>query len=119
MRRGSHPARALTRRIKLRRRSPIQAWVKFASLPTYATVFAQRRGDGTACPGGQTLVSVAEAAAHRDAVCAKLGSWDIVRLAGGGSMDGPGYHCGTRDHDDRSLGGVLCKPGARPAGSAR
>jgi hypothetical protein len=82
-------------------------------------VDAIRPVDGTACPGGQTLVSVAEAAAHRDAVCAKLGPWDIVRLAGGGSMDGPGYHCGTRDHDDRSLGAVLCKPGARPARGAR
>jgi Concanavalin A-like lectin/glucanases superfamily len=75
--------------------------------------------NGTACPGGQTLVSVAEAAAHRDAVCARLGRWDIVRLANGGSMDGPGYHCGTRDHDNRDLGGVLGKPGAKPTNIAR
>jgi hypothetical protein len=82
-------------------------------------VGAVRNLVATVCPSGQTLVTVAEAVANREAVCAKLGRWDIVRLAGGGSMDGPGYHCGTRDVDDRSLGGVLCKPGAGPTSIGR
>jgi hypothetical protein len=62
----------------------------------------------TACPSGYSLATPAEATANQAAVCGKLGTWDIVRLAGGGSMDGPGYGCGIRDADNRALGHTAC-----------
>jgi len=63
----------------------------------------------TACPSGYSLATPAEATANQAAVCGKLGTWDIVRLAGGGSMDGPGYGCGIRSWDNRNLGASVCK----------
>jgi hypothetical protein len=65
---------------------------------------------GGECPQGQAHVSLADAEANRAAICAKLGTWDIARLAGGGSMDGGGYKCQTRASDDRQLGHSLCAP---------
>ena len=65
-------------------------------------------GDGV-CPANANLLTYDEAAADTQAVCAKLGSWYIARLAGGGSMDGPGYNCKLRRQDTRKLGNSLCK----------
>jgi hypothetical protein len=64
--------------------------------------------DGEFCPAGARLLTLEEATVHREAICPQLGRWYIVRLADGGSMDGPGYHCGMRSHDDRGLGHSLC-----------
>src|SRR5579872_1165261 len=67
------------------------------------------------CPSGYSLISPAEAQESRAQLCSMLGTWDIVRLDGGGSMDGPGYGCGIRAADARHLGQSLCK---RPTGLA-
>lgn len=64
-----------------------------------------------ACGAGYRLATYAEASGQRQAACAVLGEWYIARLAGGGSMDGPGYQCKTREKDDRQLGHSLCVPG--------
>jgi len=61
------------------------------------------------CPSGYVPASAQEARANVNAICGQLGTWDIVRLAGGGSIDGPGYGCGIRDNDSRGLGHSLCK----------
>jgi hypothetical protein len=68
------------------------------------------RVEGPACPGGYVAVTYGEAEAHKDAVCAKLQRWDVAYLAGGASMDGPGYHCKLRGREERQLGNVLCRP---------
>lgn len=70
------------------------------------------RGDGV-CPAGQSPVEPMRARADVGRMCNSLGTWYIARLAGGGSMDGPGYGCKIRDYDDRDLGHTLCAP-ARP-----
>jgi hypothetical protein len=62
----------------------------------------------TSCPAGYSLATTDEALANTAATCAKLGTWDIARLDGGGSMDGPGYGCVIRDADSRTLGHALC-----------
>lgn len=72
---------------------------------------------GENCPAGSTHVSFAEAQANKDELCRRLGQWYIARLAGGGSMDGPGYQCRMRAQDTRPLGHSLCKPGASTAGT--
>lgn len=64
-------------------------------------------GDGV-CGDGYRLATYAEASDNRQAACDVLGQWYIARLAGGGSMDGPGYQCKTRKSDDRKLGNSLC-----------
>lgn len=61
------------------------------------------------CPAGAALLSLEEARAHARAICSALPDWHIVRLANGGSMDGPGYGCGIRDDDERGLGHSLCR----------
>lgn len=60
------------------------------------------------CPAGSALISPQEARARQSELCSKLGAWDVARLDGGGSMDGPGYGCTIRDTDNRSLGHALC-----------
>ncbi|MBL8916849.1 MAG: serine/threonine protein kinase [Archangium sp.] len=62
---------------------------------------------GKTCSRG--FVTVAEARAHAQRLCALLEQWDIARLAGGGSMDGPGYQCKVRERDPRDLGVSLCR----------
>jgi opacity protein-like surface antigen len=69
--------------------------------------FKAAKGDGQ-CPSGYVLATVADVKANEKQACAALGEWYIARLAGGGSMDGPGYNCKIRDHDDRKLGDSLC-----------
>ncbi len=63
----------------------------------------------TPCPSGYVPASPQEARANVNAICSQLGAWDIVRLAGGGSIDGPGYGCGIRDYDTRGMGHAVCK----------
>ncbi|MFT3914707.1 MAG: hypothetical protein QM704_11475 [Anaeromyxobacteraceae bacterium] len=65
---------------------------------------------GPACPGGYLPVTIGEVDAHRDAVCGRLDRWDVAWLAGGASMDGPGYGCKVRGREERQLGHVLCRP---------
>ena len=65
------------------------------------------QGDGS-CPTGRTLLDLPQATANQQEVCKALGQWYIARLAGGGSMDGPGYGCKIRPADERSLGHSLC-----------
>ena len=69
--------------------------------------FVRVQGD-TPCPSGYRYISPDEARSRSSELCSLLGTWDIVRLAGGGSMDGPGYGCGIRDLDNRGLGHSLC-----------
>src|SRR5262245_5737333 len=71
------------------------------------TGFVDQVGDGV-CTGGFKSVSYLTAIAYRPAVCSVLGTWDIARLGGGGSMDGPGYGCGIRSLDSRGLGNRVC-----------
>ncbi|HYX37573.1 MAG TPA: hypothetical protein VE954_31105, partial [Oligoflexus sp.] len=75
---------------------------------TFAATIVEVIGD-SACPTGYQELTVAEAAAQASTICGILGTWDILRLAGGGSMDGPGYNCKTRSFDNRNLGGSLCR----------
>ncbi len=72
--------------------------------------FKASKGDGQ-CPAGFTLATPQEARANQQQACAALGEWYIARLAGGGSMDGPGYNCKIRDKDDRGVGDSLCRAG--------
>lgn len=68
------------------------------------------QGDGI-CPAGSTALTYQQAYAHREAIRSQLGEWHIARLSGGGSMDGPGYHCQLRPADARPLGHTLCLAG--------
>ena len=62
-----------------------------------------------ACRGN--LLTPEEARRNQRQACNELGEWDIARLAGGGSMDGPGYGCRIRNNDNRRLGDSLCISG--------
>ena len=73
-----------------------------------ATDFTVVTGDYAACPGGYIMASPAAANDYKSQACSVLGTWYIVRLADGGSMDGSGYGCKVRGHDSRSLGHTLC-----------
>ncbi|MBX3247996.1 MAG: hypothetical protein KF901_12520 [Myxococcales bacterium] len=83
------------------------------SAPASAQVQLVAGDGGEHCPGGWEPMSVAHAQANQSAVCQQLGQWVIARLAGGGSMDGPGYRCQIRPRDDRGLGHTLCVPSPR------
>lgn len=78
--------------------------------------FLKVQGDSP-CPSGFYYISPEEARSRSDELCELLGTWDIVRLSGGGSMDGPGYGCGIRDFDSRDLGHSLCTDGETACGS--
>ena len=69
-------------------------------------LFAERVA-GQTCP--RRHVTVAQARANVTLLCPLLAEWDIVRLAGGGSMDGRGYQCKVHEHDARELGFSLCQ----------
>jgi hypothetical protein len=71
------------------------------------------RGD-TVCPPNEYLMPVAEARAHQEALCAQLGSFDLIRLAGGGTLAGPAYGCTVQDLDFRTPGASLCMPRPLP-----
>ncbi|WP_157368734.1 glycosyl hydrolase family 18 protein [Algicola sagamiensis] len=61
------------------------------------------------CPSDYIHVTPQEAEMNREKLCQQLDTWDIARLSGNASMDGPGYGCGQRSFDDRQLGPSLCK----------
>jgi hypothetical protein len=69
-----------------------------------------RRVLGEACGAGSRHVTPDEARNDRR-LCEMLGHWDIVRLAGGGALDGPGYGCQVRTSDERAMGTALCVTG--------
>ena len=72
---------------------------------------------GSTCPDGTLLADKVSADINRAEACGVLASWDIARLSNGGSMDGPGYGCGSRATDARALGNSLCRTtflGAEP-----
>ncbi len=60
------------------------------------------------CPDGFRHVSVEATELMSDKFCPLLARWDIARLAGLGSISGPGYNCGIFQEDPRSLGNALC-----------
>lgn len=70
--------------------------------------FLKVTGDSP-CGPGKTLLAPEEARASQSEFCAKLGDWDIARLAGGGSIEGTAYGCNIRDWDTRVMGHALCK----------
>jgi len=70
--------------------------------------FKTVKGDGQ-CPSGYVIATPDEARNNQRQACRVLGTWYIVRLAGGGSMDGRGYNCNIRNKDHRGLGATLCK----------
>ncbi len=71
-------------------------------------VFVRATGDSP-CGPNRTLLTPQEAEARKNEVCGLLGTWDIVRLEGGGSMNGPGYGCTVNTWDTRGMGHALCK----------
>ncbi|MFY2557505.1 hypothetical protein ACN469_07760 [Corallococcus terminator] len=75
---------------------------------TSSSTFLKVVGDGPCAPG-QTLLSPSEARTRSAEVCAKLATWDIARLSGGGTIHGPGYGCIIRDVDPQGVGHALCK----------
>lgn len=92
------------------------AFFFFVGIASPAAAFDFRKVDGQRCPRGDVMVSFAEASRHSNRVCSRLGEWEIVRLAGGGSMDGRGYGCKRRRNDTRALGAVLCRRAERGPG---
>ncbi len=77
------------------------------SLNAKALDFNRAQGDGQ-CPSGYALATPQEARTDQTSACGVLGTWEIARLADGGSMDGSGYDCKIRDSDTRELGHSLC-----------
>jgi formylglycine-generating enzyme required for sulfatase activity len=67
------------------------------------------RNTGEICPADSTFVTYEEAIENRELLSRKLEDWDIAKIGGGGSMDGPGYGSTIRDKDDRSFGHSICK----------
>ncbi|WP_437646922.1 hypothetical protein [Sorangium sp. So ce362] len=71
------------------------------------TTFAAVRGGGQ-CLEGFEHVDFATVSAYSAEICTHVGYWGIARIAGGGSIDGPGYGCGFRATDSRELGDSIC-----------
>ncbi len=76
-------------------------------IPGHAQEFKVSNTDRI-CPTDYKLATPQQA---RRACGKKLAQWDIVRLAGGRSISGPGYNCTINDKDYRTLGGSLCWSG--------
>ena len=71
--------------------------------------YFKSQGDGV-CPANATLMSPQAAVDRHNELCAYLGKWDILRLAGGGSIVGSGYGCVIRTQDTQPMGWSLCEP---------
>lgn len=82
-------------------------WRDYYDITKRQLTFMVNVGDNS-CPAGYRLATYAEASGDRNRACSVLGTWYIARLQGGGSMDGSGYACKTREQDTRSLGHSLC-----------
>jgi hypothetical protein len=85
--------------------------MKFYSLVKMTLNFLLVEGDDPGAPEGYQLLTPDEAREfladmQSQGVLDKL-EWGIIRLANGGSMDGPGYGYKIRDEDDRDLGHSL------------
>lgn len=74
---------------------------------SHQSMARQAVGDG-GCAPDERLLSAYEARRDLRRVCRSLDRWAIARLAGGASMDGPGYGCKVRDYDRRRLGHSVC-----------
>lgn len=83
---------------------------KLAEPPPMAPV-AFTLVQGEACPPGVAHLTLQEALASREGLCATLGEWDIRRLADGGAMVGRGYKCVIRPKDPNPMNGAICKAG--------
>ncbi|GAA6180886.1 hypothetical protein NBRC116594_23240 [Shimia sp. NS0008-38b] len=82
----------------------------------------EKIGNLGACNDGQRHITFEEASTGKKrstdpndpgyvgdpGICSHLATWDIARLAGGGSMGGPGYQCSTFQDDSRGMGAALC-----------
>lgn len=88
-----------------------QRW--YFGAPPAPAVLRISEGDGH-CPAGYAPLPVDEATASLATVCPLLAQWSVARLAGGGSIDGPGYGCAIRADDPRPLGHTLCRPARKP-----
>jgi len=68
-------------------------------------------GDDPGAPEGYRLLTPDEARGSLNDIISQgiidELEWGIIRLAGGGSMDGAGYGYDIRDSDDRDLGHSL------------
>jgi len=84
-------------------------------LVSSSSVFADSvRVSGEHCPKGYTHVTYEQVKTDPKQYCNQLKTWDIARLANGGSMDGSGYQCKIRASDERKLGHSLCEKEAAP-----
>ena len=61
------------------------------------------------CPPGKVSASRGEVMRNPQTFCSQLDTWDIARIAGGGSLSGPGYNCDAKKTDPRPLGHRLCQ----------
>lgn len=62
------------------------------------------------CPANHRLMSVSYAQVNKSDVCDGLKDWAVARLAGDGSISGPGNNCEIYQVDHRDLGSSLCVP---------
>jgi hypothetical protein len=65
---------------------------------------------GPKCPSGRMGITYEQAQAHNWDICHAMGSWDIARIEGGGSISGRGYNCKVLAEDSRTLGTTVCQP---------
>lgn len=66
-------------------------------------------GDYT-CLEDERLASEQFARDHRDRICNEMDDWGVARLAGGGSISGPGNDCAIREIDNRPAPQSVCVP---------
>ena len=75
-----------------------------ASGNTYTEV----TGDGQ-CPYGTSLPGPSDMRTDTYDICGAMGTFDIARIANGGSISGRGYNCSVAGKDPRTLGNTICK----------
>ena len=63
---------------------------------------------GEQCPQNYRVITYDETMANKDAICALLGPWHMVRIDVYGKMDGPGYGCHVDPYSPGGLGGIIC-----------
>ncbi|MEC4811719.1 MAG: hypothetical protein SAK29_00290 [Scytonema sp. PMC 1069.18] len=101
--------KAWFRRVLVATLSFITIFSLFQTQPVFAAVSDAQEVKGETCPSGQIYINLYDALQNRSELCSKMGQYDIARIGGGGSMDGPGYECKIRASDTRSLGNAWCK----------
>ena len=60
------------------------------------------------CPSGYHYISYNDYVSNLDTICPELGEWSVVRIQGGGSVDGSGYNCRHRVNDPRDPPQAVC-----------